>query len=361
MTSWEVERDERTACRSVIAHGATTLMPSHSHGAERRPERRASRTGSRWALRALVVGGLAGAAWLLTGAAAHAADHDSGPLGSVLGSTLDSVATVSGNEPPVGELLKAAIQPLESAPKSHRRPTSGFPRGSSAVTSILTAPERVLSGPVETLDEVVHDGSVIGVETVDKVLRTATAPPRASGEKADDRTWTGSVDTATDPVTEPEPAEPASAEEPVTVTAAVQDGAADVVDGARTVVRTKPLAEASASTQASRADAGITPVRYTEAQSRSHVHRHVAAARPATPETIREDRPVDDGPAPMRMNLGAVSGIPAGGSGASPEVGSAAVLPARVANGAVHNQVRPLAADVEVRRHDAEAPTVSPD
>jgi hypothetical protein len=352
MTDWEVERDERAAYRSVTAHGASPLMPSHSHGAERRPERRASRTGSRWALRALVIGGLASAAWLLTGAAAHAADQGSGPVGSVLGSTLDSVASVSGNEPTVGELLKAAVQPLESAPKSHRRP---------AVTSILAAPERVLSGPVETLDEVVHDGSAIGAETVDTVLRTAAAASRTSGEMADDRARTGSADIAADSVTEPAQAEPAPAETPVAVPDGAERPHPPAVDGARTVMPAETLADASDSTLASRARAGITPVRYAEASSRSDVSRNVSAARPAVPETIREDRPVNDGPAPMRINLGAVSGIPAGAPGASPESGSAAVLPARFANGAVRNHLRPLATDVEVRRHDAEAPTVSPD
>ncbi|MEU4422895.1 hypothetical protein AB0F81_19885 [Actinoplanes sp. NPDC024001] len=357
MTGREVERDERTACRPLpITPGASPLMPSPNQGAERRTERRAGRTGSRWALRALVVVGLAGAAWLLTGAAAHAADHDSEPAGSLLGSTLDSVVSVPGNEPAVGELLKAAVQPLESAPKSHRRPSSGSPfslppRGNSAVTSILAAPERVLSGPVETLDEVVHDGSAIDAETVDTVLRTVTAPPRTSGEKADDSSRTASADIAADPVTEPAPAEPAPAEPAPAEIKPAETEMAEKPDGA----------EASDSTPASRAGSGVTPARNAEAPSRSKVHRHVPAARPSVPETIREDTPVDDGPAPMRMNLGAVSGIPAGGSGASPEVGAAAVLPARVANGAVASHLRPLAADVEVRRHDAEAPTVSPD
>jgi hypothetical protein len=259
---------------------------------------------------------------------------------------------VSGNEPAAGELLKAAVQPLESAPKSHRRP---------AVASILAAPERVLSGPVETLDKVVHDGSAIGAETVDTVLRTATAPSRTSGEMADGRSRTASADIAADSVPEPAQAKPAPAETPVAVPDGAERPHPPAVDGARAVMPAKALAEASNSTLASGARAGVTPVRYAEAPSRSHVHRNVSAARPAVPETIREDLPVDDGPAPMRMNLGAVSGIPAGGPGASPEFGSAAVLPARFANGAVRNHLRPLATDVEVRRHDAEAPTVSPD
>jgi hypothetical protein len=347
MAGWEVERETRTACRPVIAHGDSALMPSQSQGTERRPERRAGRAGSRWVLRALVVGGLAGAAWLLTGSAAHAADHEAEPSGSVLGSALHSVASVAGDEPAVGELLKAAVQPLESAPKSHRRP---------AVTSILTAPERVLSGPVETLDEVVHDGTAIDAEPVGAVLRTVTALPRASGGTAGDRAGTEPAETAADRVTEPEPAEVMPAEAPVDVSpAAAPDG-----EPARAVVPAEQLAAVSDSTRASRAPAGDKRARYAEAGSRSHVHRRVPAARPATPETIREGRP-GDGPEPVRMNLVAVSGIPASGPGASPEAGSAAVLPARIVNGAVDDHLRRPATDVEVRRHDAEAPTVSPD
>ncbi|MFC7528959.1 hypothetical protein [Actinoplanes sp. GCM10030250] len=350
MASWGVEREERTACRSLIAHGDSALMPSQSQGAERRTERRAGR----WVLRALVVGGLAGAAWLLTGTAAQAADQESEPSGSLLGSALRSVATVSGEDAAVGELLKAAVQPLESAPKSHRR---------HAVTSILTAPERVLSGPVETLDEVVHDGTAIDAEPAGAVLRTVTAPLRTSGGPAGHRTGTEPAEPAAEPVTEPEPAEITPAEAPVDVApVTATDGAKDRNGAARArpLPPSEPLAATSDSTRVSRTPAAAKRIRYAEADSRSHVERHVPAARPAAPETIREDQP-GDGPEPVRMNLGAVSGIPAGGPGASPEVGSAALLPARVVNGAVDHHLRRPAPEVEVRRHDAEAPTVSPD
>jgi hypothetical protein len=156
MTDGEAERVERTARRSsAIAHGGSPLMPSHSQGAERRPERRAGRTGSRWLLRALVVGGLVGVVWLLTGSAAQAADPGGGPSGAPLGSLPDDVATAAGVEPTVGELLEAAVQPPESAPENHRNPV---------VTSILTTPE-----------------------TVGALPRTATASPRTSGGTAGDR------------------------------------------------------------------------------------------------------------------------------------------------------------------------------
>ncbi|WP_285561536.1 hypothetical protein, partial [Actinoplanes regularis] len=103
------------------------------------------------------------------------------------------------------------------------------------------------------------------------------------------------------------------------------------------------------------------PAWRAKVHSRSHAHRHAPAARPVAPEAIREDAPGGDGSAPTRMNLGAVSGIPAGGSGSSTESGSSAVLPAGIANGPVACHRCPVAPGVDARRHDAEAPTVSPD
>ena len=140
MTDWEAGRDERTARRSAaITRGGSPLMPSHSQGAERRPERRAGRTGSRWLLRALVIGGLAGSAWLLTGSAAHAADRGGEPFGSV-----PHVAE-AGYEPTVGELLEAAVQPPEPAPENDRRVATPSPH-----TSGGTADERTPPRPAET-------------------------------------------------------------------------------------------------------------------------------------------------------------------------------------------------------------------
>ncbi|MEV0896943.1 hypothetical protein [Actinoplanes sp. NPDC049802] len=316
MAGWGVERDERATCRSLPdTRGGSPLMPSHSQGAERRTERRAGRAGSRWVLRALVVGGLAGVAWLLTGSAAHAADHDD-PLGSVL----SEVATVTGNEPTVGELLEAAAQPLETAPKNHRP---------------------LLSTPVETIDEVVHEVTAIDGETVGVLLRTATAAPRASGGTVDDRAQSRPAKTVAEPVTEP-----------VSVKAPPKRPVADVTTA-------EPEAEQPEEPVVTRTGKAKLKKGKAKAEPRSQVHRQVPAARPA-PETVRDEVP-DDGPAPRRMNLGAVSGIPANGTGASPEAGSVAVLPARFANGAVADHRLPVAADVEARRNDAEAPTVSPD
>jgi hypothetical protein len=283
MTGWEVERGKRTARRyPAITHGGSPLMPSHSQGAERRPERRAGRTGSRWLLRALVVGGLAGVAWLLTGSAAQAADRGDGPSGSLPGPVPQRAET--GFEPTVGELLEAAVQPPESAPQGLRR---------HHVTSIPTTPEQ----------------------------HTAVPSPHTSGGTADDRMLPVPAGTVAERVPEP-PDDPVAHH-----TRAVR--------------------------------AGVMPVRKADVQPRSRVHRHLPAARPA-PEAA-PDVPGDDGSVPGRANLRAVSGIPAGGPGASPEAGPSAVLPARLTNGSVDDHRLPVVAGVETRRHDAEAPTISPD
>ena len=123
--------------------GDSSPVPPHIQGAEWRTESRARRhTGSRWGLRVLVVGGLAGAAWLLTGAAAHAADRVDGPDGSLLGSVIGADTTA-----PVTGLLQAAVEPLEAERPDHER---------HVVTDILDVPRRVLSHPAETVDEVTH-------------------------------------------------------------------------------------------------------------------------------------------------------------------------------------------------------------
>ncbi|BCJ43654.1 hypothetical protein GCM10010168_40370 [Actinoplanes ianthinogenes] len=307
MPGWRVERTPRTASRSVpVTPGGSPLMPPHSQGAERRPERRAGRAGSRWVLRALVVGGLAGAAWLLTGAAAHAAGPGPEPItGSWFGAVTENVERATGHESVVGELLKAAVQPLESVPE--------IPQYDSSAE-----------------------------EPLDEVLPEAAAPLRASSEDADDEKQ---------PVAEADKAESVAEPARPAVTRVVKVG--KVKAG---------KAKASRSTRATSARTRYIPVRRLKAHSRSHLQRHAPAARPVAPETIREDVPGGDGPAPARTNLGAVSGIPAGsGSGGSPEGGSSAVPPSGIVNGPVACHRCPVAPDVDARRNDAEAPTVSPD
>ncbi|MGX6605440.1 hypothetical protein ACWKSP_25400 [Micromonosporaceae bacterium Da 78-11] len=144
MTQLGVERTPRTAypLSSVSPAGVSTLMPPHIQGAERRMERRVRTTGSRWGLRALVIGGLAGAAWLLTGSAAHAADPDSEPSGLQSG-------FVAGGESilPVTGLLRTAAQPSEYGRPAHQH---------HVVADILDVPHRVVTRSPAMSGEVTH-------------------------------------------------------------------------------------------------------------------------------------------------------------------------------------------------------------
>ena len=167
MTRLGVERMPRTACPPSFESpaGVSSSLPPLIQGAERRTESRARRTGVRWGLRVLVIGGLAGAAWLLTGAAAQAADRTDEPIGSLLGSVLYGDTTT-----PVTGLLEAAAQPLETLIPAHSKhqytqnvvhdildvpPTSPAPhvrkgsRRSGASTLMTSAPKSASRRPAK--------------------------------------------------------------------------------------------------------------------------------------------------------------------------------------------------------------------
>jgi hypothetical protein len=101
--------------------------------------------------------------------------------------------------------------------------------------------------------------------------------------------------------------------------------------------------------------------RHNVAPARTAVHRHSAARVVAGPETVRETPDDGDGPEPLQAHLGAFSGLLTSGSGSPTEGGSAAFLPAAVAAGSMAFHRLALPTDVEARRYDAKAPTVSPD
>jgi hypothetical protein len=329
-------------------------MPPHSQGAERRAEHRAGSTGSRWSLRVLVIGGLAGAAWLLTGAAAQAADRDPAGGGFSLGSSLIG-SVVHGDDhsvPVVDRVLTTAVKPLEA---NHHR-----------------LPGQLLG----TLDKATHSrndaDSALG--GIDRVVRELTAPIRPSGE---------AVDTRLVPDTDPQELEPPQV---ATVPATPVRHSATRVSGSGISETDAPRAAPGrsdvdpvdaddivadqVSTVADRDEKVPAvererdrwrPVGKTVARQHSlAADRRPAAVTAAQPETV-SDTPGGDGPAPLRVHLGAAKGVPASGPGTATEGGSAAFLPAKVADSTVAYHRLPIAADVEVRRHDAEAPTVSPD
>ena len=335
MTGQGVERTPRTAypMPSVPPAGVSALMPPHIQGAERRTESRARRT--RWGLRALVVGGLAGAAWLLTGAAAHAADRADGPTGPLLGSVVDGGAIA-----PVTGLLTAAARPLEAVVPAHQ--------------GVLDVPERVLTRPAETLAEVTHGYAGNALGGVDRTLQEVAGPIRLTGGPTITRQL-------------PTPAAEPAIRTPRPVAGRPQHPAVAPVDE---VPRATPVALPVSRTPISKvfrppaaAPTASVPVRHGKKASTPSAHRHRTARSASTvPAAAQEGTPGGDGPAaPLQLHLGDVSGTPTSGSGTPTEGGSPAFLPAAIADSTMACRLLPIATDVEVRRHDAEAPTVSPD
>jgi hypothetical protein len=349
MTGWGVERTSRTAHRPspVSPAGNSTLMPPSSQGAERRTERHAARTGPRWGLRVLVIGGLAGAAWLLTGAAAHAADRDPAPEGSLLGTSLvGSVLPGDYAHPVVTRVLKAAAQPLESDHQAFEQAKHGRTDADSAFGGVvrvvrdLTAPIRLTGGPADSrqLDPVSAPVTKVLRPAFDLLPHAARPAPVSQHHQ---HTPVPQQQATPDAV-----GSTATQEEPSGIGISVRD---EAVNGAVAAAGRKV---------GNRDTAGITG---TVSQWRpGATDRQYAATRADEPATVQET-PGGDGPAPLQVHFGAVSGIPTSGSGAPTEGGSAAFLPVAVGENAVASHRLARATDVEARHHDAEAPTVSPD
>ena len=338
MTGLTVERLWRAASpSSPFPARVSTPLPPHIQGAERRR--------SRWGLRLLVVGGLAGAAWLLTGAAAHAADRPGEPDGSLLGAVVGGDAIV-----PVSGLLTAAAQPLEALPAHHQQ--------HHVVSDILAVPQRVLARPTATVSDAAHDPTGTTVDTamggVDRVLRAVAGPLRLTGGSAPapQRMLATLSDPVSDPVLSSAPAVRGVADEPAVAPAEVISPAP-----ASSVKISKALPAPNAG-----AVRAVAVARHAKAVAHRIAHRH-RTARPAVTEwaTASEDSPGGDGSTAPQLHLGDVSGTPTSGSGTRTEGASAAFLPDVIANSTMACHLPTIATDDQVRRHDAEAPTVSPD
>lgn len=364
MTGLGIERMRAAFPLSISPAGVSTLMPPHIQGAERRTERRARRT--RWGLRVLVVGGLAGAAWLLTGAAAHAADRTDGPAGSLLGSIVGD-----GESSGVSGLLTAAAQPLESVSPVHHehrfheyRVHEYRVHDNRVVATVLDLPRQVLTRPAGRS----HDHVRTAVDAVDHVLGEVAGPIRLTGGPATTQQLLA-------PLTEPavsgslpvidRPAAPAARpvtpdDEPAPVAVAPAAETPRIAPVTSSASNPIPAALPAPAT-ALRASA---PTRHVKAVSLPSVHhRHRVASATRAPATASEENPGGDVPAaPLQLHLGDVSGTPAtSGPGTPTEGGAPAFLPAAIADSTMASHLLPIASDVEVRRHDAEAPTVSPD
>jgi hypothetical protein len=328
MTVRGVERTARPACRlSTGPADDSTPMPPHSQGAERLQERHGGRTGSRWGLRALVVGGLAGAAWLLSGAAAQAADQDLVP------------GVLSAGQPVLGAVTDGAeLRDSDVLPVVHRVIRTA--EAAAEETTEATAEDVVAAIPLRIVPIANEAGD-------DSIVRDLTAPDRLAGEAVDSR-----------------PLRPAAP--PVTELPQVAAEPAPIVPGTG-----EPDPEPRVTSAPDQPEASVTPVRAKPARVlrkdsvRAKVGKtvipHRTAVMAAERVTVRET-PGGDGPAPLRARLGAASGFLAAGQGTATDGGaSAAVLPATVTSGEPASRRLPITTDAEARRHDAEAPTASPD
>jgi hypothetical protein len=335
MTGQGVERTTRTAYAlpSTPPAGAATPLPPHIQGAERR-------RACRWGLRVLVVGGLAGAAWLLTGAAAQAASHDSEPSGSLFGSVVDGDATS-----PVTGLLTAATKPLEAVP-------AHLPHGKNG---ILEVPRRVLTRPAGTVTEVVDGTTRTTVDTaargVGLVLREVAGPLRLTGGPAPtSQRLTAVTDTVT------RYARPAAELPPHP--AVTPAGAASLEVPVAPANRVHISNSRPAGTAPGHTNAGPAKSRPGHVKKAGYEKKKAVAGS----ATAREGTPGGDGSAPGQLHLGDVSGTSTtSGPGTPTEGGCAAFLPAAIANSTMACQRLPIVSGVEVRRLAAEAPTVSPD
>jgi len=303
---------------------------------------------------------------LLTGAAAHAADRDPASEGHLGSSLIGAVVDGDHAAPAVSKILKAAAQPLESDRPAHQH---------HVTSSVLTTPARVLTRPAEVLTETLDEGTK-NKDAVNRVVRDLTGPLRLTGGPADSRqlaSVAAPLTTALSPVTDllpygqrpataPEPADtPDRADKPAKTPAAL-DGPAmmpAVPDAAATAPAT---GDAAAARTADTAPAHHVGTYGSVGKRHSMVtDRHRTAATAGVPDRVRESSPGGDGPAPLQVHLGALSGSSTSGSGSPAEGGSSAVLPAAVGCGPVADHRLPRAADAGARCHDAEAPTVSPD
>src|SRR4051812_32326118 len=184
MTGSGVERLVRTPSPAVVSTGAATPPPPSQ--VEGRTGRRRSR-GLRWGLRTLVVGGLAGAAWLFSGAAAHAADAPAPVLdrGSSVVSLVNGPGSGADGRNTTGAAASRTVldgsERLTGVVVGHRaaegsgshtdRPARQ-PAAAASPTDSITDPVQAAPAPVST------DELVAATNGVDGLVRVLAAPLR---------------------------------------------------------------------------------------------------------------------------------------------------------------------------------------
>jgi hypothetical protein len=374
MTGSGVERTERTATR-----------PAHV----------------RLGLRVLAVGGLAGAAWLLSAASAHAAEATlpaedaptdlsvvslvAGPGRSTVLSPLAETLDTTLGATDLVHVGRASTVVLPSATAASSVPVTSQPAtrpdGDRDSTARVAAGEPVgakapAAQPHAARDRAgSSDGSLLGT------VGGLTTPLGISGALAGPTGLLTPLTRAVDPVVAPldrvlRPVTDAllTAAQPVTaaldsVTRAAFGGdpaaqrAYDLIPGASPV----PGAEARPVQTGPAAVLGARTVGFTEASTDPFSGDRRYAGTELRSTGSPDERPGSGNlpdrhyPAPLRAYLGGGAGIPAGGLGSHAEGGAFAVVPSSVVQSTVAFHRLPVTTDVAVLRHVAEAPTVSPD
>ena len=363
---------------------------------------RTTRTASRRiVLRALVVGGFAGAAWLLSASAAQAADATPAPDRGAAPAHSATVLTPLTNvlDTATAPVLDATSALVGGAPASADPVTAVAPPGATAdrtTTIVGTAPaarpdrpaDRAVApaGPVTTLlgadagqgttdagGAATRSGTGQQAGPTGTLLNQLVAPlGLASGSTG----LLAPVTRVVDPVLAPLTGVLRPVGAILQVVAAPLDATLGTVT--RTVTGVLPAppggsisAVTPGATSAVIADPtlmGGTPrASHTEDGSAvKKIVRHGAGKteRETARPSVRPnpgDQPGRPYPAPLRGYLGAGAGIPASGSGSPTEGGAFSSVASTVAGSMVAFHRLPEATDVAVLRLDAEDPTVSPD
>jgi hypothetical protein len=355
-----------------------------------RMQRAASR---RIVLRSLVVGGFAGAAWLLSASAAQAADnqptpdHSASPasasvltpltdvLGPATAPVLDATSALVGGGTTPADQATAVVPPGATAARSTTiggtapasTPDRTADRAAGPVGATATLPG--LSGP---------GSSAAGAATGSGTGRPAGATASLYSLVAPLGVTTGLLQPVTR-VVDPVLAPLSGVLRPV---GAVLQGVAAPLDTALgTVTRTvSGVITTPSSGSISAVTPGATgvvadPTHRGGAPRASHTEDGNAVKKKSRPVAGTTepgsvmpsvgpntgDLPGRPYPAPLRVYLGAGTGIPAGGSGSPVEGGAYGTVASAVAGSMVAFHRLPEATDVAVLRLDAEDPTVSPD
>lgn len=362
---------------------------------------RTTRTASRRiVLRALLVGGFAGAAWLLSASAAQASDAQPAPdhaaspargasvltpLTNVLGTATAPVLDTTS------ALVGGATAPADPA-------TAVVPPGATAARSTTVVHPAPATSPDRTGDRAADP---VGATTTLLGLGAEPASPRAAGPAPRDAgspaaAPAGPLHTLVAPlgltnvtsgllapvtrVVDPVLAPLAGVLRPV---GAVLQAVVTPIDATlgtvnRTVSRVLPaprhgvgagpLSGPVSAVTPGAPGVDADPTRTGGTPRASHTEdgaavkkstRHIAGTLERG--TVAPSAPGRPQPAPMRMQLSAGAGIPTTGSGSPTEGGAFGTVASSVAGSMVAFHQLPTATDVAVLRLDAEDPTVSPD